>query len=391
MTKNVFIVGSRGIPARYGGFETFAQKLVEMNESPEIKYFVASQRSNNNPVIQAPTFEYHRATVFQIDVGSFGAATPIVYDIKAIRWVLNYVENHSLGGSVIYILGNTIGPLLKLFRTQFKKLDIQVFVNPDGLEWKRAKWPKPIRTYLKLAEASMVKTADLIVSDNPGIEDYLRHTYVDVDFTSQYIAYGVEIPKIDEDTSNQKGMKWLETNQLLPDNYYLVVGRFIPENNYETILTEFMRAKTDKKLVIVTQAEGKLFDNLRDKTHFERDPRILFAGTVYDAKLLYFIRTQAYAYIHGHSVGGTNPSLLEALSATKLNLLYDVNFNRYVGQDAAFYWSLEQWNLAQLIETADKLSGDQIRTYHQSAQKRVTDDYSWETIGKLYKKLFLGE
>lgn len=391
MTKNVFIVGSRGIPARYGGFETFAQKLIENNKSSEIKYWVASQRSNNYPVINAPTFEYHGATVFQIDVRFFGAATPIIYDIKAILWVLNYVKNNSVEGSVIYILGNTIGPLLKIFKHQFRKLNIKVFVNPDGLEWKRAKWPKPIQTYLKLAEASMVKTADLIISDNPGIEDYLRNTYDDVDFNSRYIAYGVEIPKIDVDSLNKKGVEWLESRNLLPDNYYLVVGRFIPENNYETILTEFIRSKTDKKLVFVTKSEGKLFDDLRYKTHFDQDSRIIFAGPVYDEKMLYFIRKQAYGYIHGHSVGGTNPSLLEALSSTKLNLLYDVNFNRYVGQDAAFYWSLEKWNLARLIERMDKLSDDQIRTYHQLAQKRVTEDYNWETISHAYKKLFLEE
>lgn len=391
MTKNVFIVGSRGIPARYGGFETFAQKLIENNKSSEIKYWVASQRSNNYPVINAPTFEYHGATVFQIDVRFFGPATPIIYDIKAILWVLNYVKNNSVEGSVIYILGNTIGPLLKIFKHQFKKLNIKVFVNPDGLEWKRAKWPKPIQTYLKLAEASMVKTADLIISDNPGIEDYLRNTYDNVDFNSRYIAYGVEIPKIDVDSLNKKGVEWLESRNLLPDNYYLVVGRFIPENNYETILTEFIRSKTDKKLVFVTKSEGKLFDDLRYKTHFDQDSRIIFAGPVYDEKMLYFIRKQAYGYIHGHSVGGTNPSLLEALSSTKLNLLYDVNFNRYVGQNAAFYWSLEKWNLARLIERMDKLSDDQIRTYHQLAQKRVTEDYNWETISHAYKKLFLEE
>ncbi|CAH0416488.1 DUF1972 domain-containing protein [Periweissella fabaria] len=389
MTKNVFIVGSRGIPAKYGGFETFAQELVENRESTEIKYFVASQRKNSTPIIEEPTFEYHGATVFQIDVGEFGPTTPIMYDIKSILWVIKYVKKHSIQGSIIYILGNTIGPLLQFFVPTFRKLDIQVFVNPDGLEWKRAKWIKPIRTYLKVAESSMVKTADLIVSDNPGIEDYLRKVYVDVDFTSKYIAYGVKKPKVGSDSLHRKRLDWLQLHNISENDYYLVVGRFIPENNYETILKEFIRSNTNKKLVIITRPEGKFFNDLKNKTDFERDPRIIFAGTVYDPELLSSIRTYAYAYIHGHSVGGTNPSLLEALSTTKLNLLYDVNFNHYVGQDSSLYWTLQDFSLAHLIETADKLNSDQINEYHHLAQKRVETEYDWKKISQQYETLFL--
>lgn len=389
MTKNIFIVGSRGVPARYGGFETFTQKLIENRKNPNIKYFIASLRSNNSPTIPTSTFEYKGATVFQIDVGHFGAATPIVYDIKAIRWTIHFIKNNQIEGAVIYILGNTIGPLLKLFENQFHKWNITVFVNPDGLEWKRAKWPKPVRSYLKLAEASMVKTADLIISDNPGIEEYLRHTYSNINFYSKYIAYGVETPEQTGALLNQKGQNWLKKHYVVEDGYYLVVGRFIPENNYETILREFMAARTDKKLVIITQASGKFFDYLKDKTHFDKDPRIMFVGTVYDSELLFFLRKKAYGYIHGHSVGGTNPSLLEALGTTKLNLLYDVNFNRYVAQESALYWSLKHMNLAKLIEKSDELSDNQIETFNRLSRERILSEYSWEKVSMEYESLFL--
>ena len=219
MSKNVFIIGSRGIPARYGGFETFAQKLVEHKKNPDIKYFVASQRKNNTPIILEDTFEYFGATVFQIDVGNFGGATPIVYDIKSIRWVISYVKKNSIDNAVIYILGNTIGPILKMFTWQLKSLNIKVFVNPDGLEWKRAKWPKPVRCYLKLAEASMVRTADLIISDNPGIEDYLRQTYSKIKFSSKYIAYGVDSYNSNEKLLIPKGNEWLNQNDLQEKQY----------------------------------------------------------------------------------------------------------------------------------------------------------------------------
>ncbi|HBP97474.1 beta 1-4 rhamnosyltransferase Cps2T [Leuconostoc lactis] len=390
MSKNIFIIGSRGIPARYGGFETFAQKLVEHKKNPDIKYFVASQRKNNTPIILEDTFEYFGATVFQIDVGNFGGATPIVYDIKSIRWVISYVKKNSIDNAVIYILGNTIGPILKMFSRELKSLNIKVFVNPDGLEWKRAKWPKPVRYYLKLAEASMVKTADLIISDNPGIEDYLRQTYSKYNFSSKYISYGVDSQNLSKKSLSPKGSEWLDNNSLVENQYYLVVGRFIPENNYETILKEFMLSNTDKKLVIITKPEGKFFEYLKNKTHFELDNRIIFAGTVYDSNLLRFIRENAYAYIHGHSVGGTNPSLLEALSMTQMNLLFDVNFNRYVGQNAAVYWNHSNSNLARLIDDVDQLSRDQIENYHELAKQRVRSEYSWDSISEEYENLFLG-
>ena len=120
--------------------------------------------------------------------------------------------------------------------------------------------------------------------------------------------------------------------------YYLVVGRFVPENNYETMIREFMKSKSKKKFALITNVNPKFLNELEEKLHFKSDPRIKFVGTVYDKELLKKIRECAYAYFHGHEVGGTNPSLLEALGSTKLNLLLDVGFNKKVALDAALYW-----------------------------------------------------
>lgn len=166
MSKNVFIIGSRGIPARYGGFETFAQKLVEHKKNPDIKYFVASQRKNNTPIILEDTFEYFGATVFQIDVGNFGGATPIVYDIKSIRWVISYVKKNSIDNAVIYIL------LIMMFYTnQIRQISIS-YITAYSLFW-------PLR-YKSLIEAgvNLLISLVLVIKYQMGVNGVLIGTII---------------------------------------------------------------------------------------------------------------------------------------------------------------------------------------------------------------------
>lgn len=123
------------------------------------------------------------------------------------------------------------------------------------------------------------------------------------------------------------------------------MGRFVPENNYETMIREFMKSNSKKDFVLITNVEqNKFYDQLLKDTGFDKDPRVKFVGTVYDQELLKYIRENAFAYFHGHEVGGTNPSLLEALASTKLNLLLDVGFNREVGENGAIYWKKTSWH-----------------------------------------------
>ena len=128
---------------------------------------------------------------------------------------------------------------------------------------------------------------------------------------------------------------------------------------------------------------------LRQRTGFEQDPRICFAGTVYDQQLLKKIRENAYGYFHGHEVGGTNPSLLEALACTKLNLLLDVGFNREVALDSAYYWTKEAGSLAALVNQADQMDQDQIDRIGEKARQRIAECYSWESIVHQYEQVFL--
>ncbi|WP_255220714.1 DUF1972 domain-containing protein, partial [Terribacillus saccharophilus] len=168
---NVFIVGSKGIPSRYGGFETFVDKLTEYKTSAQIKYHVACMADNDS------TFEHNGARCFNVKTPNIGAAKAVMYDIKALMEVYKFIKKNNLDGSIVYILACRIGPFINYFIKKFNKLNVKVLLNPDGHEWKREKWNKPIRAYWKFSEKIMVKNAHLVVCDSKGIEEYILKEY----------------------------------------------------------------------------------------------------------------------------------------------------------------------------------------------------------------------
>ena len=182
---------------------------------------------------------------------------------------------------------------------------------------------------------------------------------------------------------------WLREKGLTAGEYYLVVGRFVPENNYETMIREFMKSHTQKAFALITNVGASFLRQLAERTGYERDPRIRFVGTVYDQELLKKIREQAYGYLHGHEVGGTNPSLLEAMGSTKLNLLLDVGFNREVGMDGAVYWGKGDGELASLIDRMDRITPEERRELGRKARERIRKNYSWDDITDRYEELFI--
>ena len=181
---------------------------------------------------------------------------------------------------------------------------------------------------------------------------------------------------------------WYQAKGIKEKNYYLVVGRFVPENNYEAMLRGFMQSRSKKDFVLITNVEtNKFYEQLKAQTGFDRDPRVKFVGTVYDQELLKYIREQAFAYFHGHEVGGTNPSLLEALGSTHLNLLLDVGFNREVAEEGALYWPKD--NLQEVIQEAEELSPEDINQLADKAKQRVTTSFTWDYIVDRYESLLL--
>lgn len=380
--QHVFIIGSRGLPAQYGGFETFVDQLVSHQVSPDIQYHVACL--SNNQAYQH--FEYKGVDCFTIKAPKLGPARVIAYDMMAINYALKLIKKQGIEQPIFYVLGNTIGAFVAPFARKIHKMGGRFYINPDGLEWKRAKWAKPIQAYLKYSEKIMTRHADLVISDNPGIESYIKEAYPWSKTT--YIAYGTDLAPTSLNSQDNKVREFYQKWQTQEKNYYLILGRFVPENNYETAIREFMASSTKRDLVIICNQEGNpYFEELRARTGFDQDPRVKFVGTVYDQDLLKYIRKEAFAYIHGHEVGGTNPGLLEALAQTDLNLVLGVSFNQTVAKDTAHYWTKETGNLAHLIDQVDPL--EDVSEWGQRAKANMKQNFTWEKIVGEYEELFL--
>lgn len=380
--QHVFIVGSKGIPGNYGGYETFVDKLTEYHQNnPSLKYHAACKAKDTK------TFEYHNADCFDVKVPDIGPAQAIYYDVAALNYCVKYIKQHNIQHPIVYILACRIGPFAAHFQRVIHKLGGKLYINPDGHEWMRAKWSAPVRKYWKISEQLMTKHCDLLICDSKNIEKYIHDEYGKYNPKTTFIAYGAETRKSKLADDDQKLISWYKEKGLSPKSYYLVVGRFVPENNYETMIREFMKSRSKRDFALITNVSDKFLEELKEKTHFDQDPRIKFVGTVYDKELLMKIRENAYGYFHGHEVGGTNPSLLEALGSTDLNLLLDVGFNREVAEDAALYWNKQPGNLASLIDQADNMNAGEITELGEKSSQRVVEAYSWQHIADEYNRL----
>lgn len=405
--QHVFLVGAKSLGA-YGGYETFINKLTEYHQNnPKIKYHVACKANGDgsmNPyktlgaeIINDHEFTYNNAHCFRVKIPEkLGPAQAIYYDVAALHESCEIIKRDKIPHPIVYIMACRIGPFMMHYYHKIHKLGGKVYLNPDGHEFLRAKWSAPIRKYWKISEQMMVKWSDLVICDSKTIEQYIHESYDGKGIKGRnpkttFIAYGAETRKSKLEDNDKKLLDWYVQKGLKPFGYYLVVGRFVPENNYETMIKELMKSKSEKNLAIITNANQGFLDELDEKLGYRTDKRIKFVGTVYEEELLKKIRENAYGYFHGHEVGGTNPSLLEALGSTDLNLLLDVGFNREVAEDAALYWTKEDGNLSRLIERADRMSDEEREDWGEKARKRIKEAYSWEFICGKYEDVFAGE
>ena len=401
--QHVYLIGAKSLGA-YGGYETFVYKLTEHHQNNKnIKYHVACKANGdgymdernfeNVTKINSHEFEMHNAHCFKIDVPQIGPAQAIYYDVASLKACCDHIQKNNISQPIVYIMACRIGPFARYFYRKIHKLGGVVFLNPDGHEWMRAKWSLPIRKYWKISEKMMVKYSDLVICDSINIEKYIHESYdgkgiKGTNPNTTFIAYGADLSQSSLDDNNVDLINWYNKNKINKKNYYLIVGRFVPENSFEIMIREFMQSSTKRDLVIITNVNDKFLNELEKKIHFERDSRIKFVGTMYNQELLKKIRENAYAYFHGHTVGGTNPSLIESLGSTDLNLLVDVGFNKEVAEDSALYWKREYGSLAKLIDKADRMSIDEINILGEKAKKRVFKEYTWEKICKQYEDLF---
>jgi glycosyltransferase involved in cell wall biosynthesis len=350
------ILGTRGIPARYGGFETFAEQLATRLAALgiEVTVFCPSPAPRKDETYKGVTLKF-------VKFPSLGKYSEMFWDAKCFciaRLNFDFVYMLGLGGAFAAWVPRLWGA--------------KVWVNTDGIEWKRSKFTMAQRCYLALAEALSVLFASRIIADSAAIAVYLKRRYPLLKCVSM-IAYGANIPK------SQPNKKFIEEWGLKPQGYDIVVCRLEPENHVHEIVTGYERSGSPLPLVILGNIENPN-EYVRDQLSHQGD-RIRFIGTVYESETLAALRFYARAYIHGHSVGGTNPSLLEAMACSNLIIAHDNPFNREVLGDSGLYFSTSAELANVLNSDMERLDSDVRR---RRAAEIVQSRYSWDKITDEY-------
>lgn len=355
--KKVAIIGTQGVPAKYGGFETLVENIIGDNASPNVEYTIfcsAKDYETQQRVYKGAKLKYIKW--FHAN-GAQSTPYDIVSMLKAIR-----------GYDTVVILGVSGCIFLPVFRCLFRK---RLIINIDGLEHRRAKWGKFAKWFLRTSEAMAVKYADVVIADNKGIQDYVTETYGKA---SELIAYGGDHVK--RELTADEAREILKGYSVKPNEYAFCVCRIEPENNTHVILQAF--SETDKKLVFVGNWERSEYGRaLRKK--YEGCKNITLINSCYDLNHLYALRSNCKWYIHGHSAGGTNPSLVEAMFFAKPILAFDVVYNRETTENQAYYFKNSE-ELKHLLEN-DNLNGDKML---EIAQRR----YTWKHIAEQYEALY---
>lgn len=333
-STRIAIIGSRGIPAAYGGYETIVQEVAPRLALNGFQVYVSCESKGFKTRPHA-SYRGVRLVYFPVIGAIRNLSEVLLYDALSAFWA-------ALSADIVYMLAYTSVPTLILAKLCGKT----VIVNVDGIEWRRPKYDRFLRFLLHAFEILSTRIADYIVVDSHAVGAYYERNY---GVTPVYIPYGItEIRPL--------GTGALKTFGVRKDEYYLVIGRLIPDNNIDLIIDGFVRAHSSKKLLIVGPLHrGRYVQGLLQR----KDERIIFAGGVYEPRLQRALRHNCFAYIHGHEMGGTNPSLVEALSCGNAILVLDVEFNREVAEDCAIYFKKQAQDLAKKI---DLLEGGPVPT-----------------------------
>ena len=343
--QTIHIIGTVGLPACYGGFETLVENLVGDNTSSITVY--CSSKSYKQRLIS-----YKDAKLTYIPFKANGPQS-ILYDIASLLHALYQRPN------IVLILGVSGCIFLPVFRL-FSKA--KIVCNIDGLEWRRNKWGKWPKRFLKFSEKIAVKYSDVVVADNKGIADYVKQEYA---IESSVIAYG-------GDHATVKNLT------IVDDGYALALCRIEPENNVELILESF--SKTNKFLKFIGNWDNSDFGCLM-KNKYQKYDNIEIIDPIYDIEILFEIRQKCSFYIHGHSAGGTNPSLVEMMHFGKAIFAFDCNYNRASTEDRAQFFGNSD-ELVKLINLP--VSSNNASNMKEIAERR----YTWKIVKQQYFNLF---
>jgi len=370
---SIAIIGSRGIPATYGGFETLVEGIAPSLAEAGWEVFVSCEGGN---CLDKPT-KYKGVNLFYFPIRPFFR---IIYE--PLYDIYSLIRSSFLC-SCIYMLGYGAGLFFFIPKIFHKPL----VVNVDGIEWTRAKFNRLEKLILRVSEISAVKFASAIVADSNEISGYIESKY---NKKAIYITNGVNIPQIenwDQQKIDEQGFL-KHGSKLQAGDYWLVVARLEPENNIHVIIQSFLLSGSKRKLVIVGDFSRKgyqkhIIEVTRDNRARER---VILTGAVYNMSLLNMLRQNCFAYIHGHSAGGTNPSLLEAMSMKSLIISHDNRFNREVGEETMLYFIDENDLTTKMVQVEN--NPDAFAHLKEAAYSRVISNYLWNDIIERYDNLF---
>jgi glycosyltransferase involved in cell wall biosynthesis len=355
----IAILGTRGIPNHYGGFEQFAEFFSVYLAQKGHEVYVYN--SHNHPHQEATFHDVN--IIHQNDpehkMGTFGQ---FIYDYNCI------MDSRQRNFDIILQLGYTSNSVWFFL---LPKTPV-IITNMDGLEWKRSKYSRPVRQFLKFAERLAAISSDYLVSDSLGIQTFLKKQYGK---DSTYIAYGA-YPFTDPDESV------IVPYGVEKGNYNMIMARFEPENNLDMVLEGVAMCQDKTPILVIGNHNTKYGAYLKNK--FAAHANIRFMGGIYNIAHLDNLRYFSNFYFHGHSVGGTNPSLLEAMASKALILAHDNDFNKGVLKDNAFYFdsAASVKNLLTTIKKSDNLQRV------ENNYKAIADDFNWEKINGAYLQLF---
>lgn len=357
MKLRIAIAGTRGIPNQYGGFEQFAQCLSK--GLVERGHLVTVYNTHDHPY---QNNEWNGVEIIhRRDLKYLGTAGQFIYDLNCIR----HARKRKF--DVLLILGYTSS---SVWGKWFPKKTV-IATNMDGMEWKRSKYSKPVQSFLRYAEKLAIRFSHCHIADSVAVKQYLESKYGE---PVRFISYGSEIPSVVDDSI-------LLRYGLAKDQYYLLIARMEPENNIEVILDGVHKRNDGKKMIVVGNTENKFGRAMKLK--FVNDPHIVFVGAIYERAWLDSLRANCLLYFHGHSVGGTNPSLLEAMSCGAVICAHDNEFNRSVlGEDA--YWFNDAEGIAALVTDQNKNA-----SMTTANLETIRKNHSWEKIIDEYESLFL--
>ena len=355
--KKVAIVGIQGVPAKYGGFESLVENIIGDNCSPDIQYTVFCSGKDYKTHLKS----YKGARLKYISAFRANGIQSVPYDILSmIKCVRGYDD--------IVILGVSGCIFLPILRLLYHK---RLIINIDGLEHKRDKWGKMAKKFLRFSEAMAVRYANVVIADNKGIQDYVKETYKK---DSSLVAYGGDHAQ--RNLSEEQQIQLISKYGIVAGNYAVSLCRIEPENNSNLICDAF--SESGKVLVFVGNWNHNEYGRSLKKK-YESYRNIKMIDAVYDLDELYALRNQCSCYIHGHSAGGTNPSLVEAMFFGKPILTYDVVYNRETTENKAYYFKSKE-QLIELLHRKNK-NGDNMR---EIAERR----YVWKLVAKQYEALY---